>query len=110
MKDFDPELLRKYITGLASETESILVIKWLEQNNLSPKDIQQVLDHPETIWVFDEVNTPYNWSMVKKKMVAKTRVLSMRFFLRAAASILIIVAVSGIVYQVNQHINRPLVV
>lgn len=110
MQDFDPELLRKYLTGQTSEAESSQVLQWLEENNLSKEDIQHVLDHPEAIWIFNEIDTPHNWSMVKKKMVVKPRVLSMRSFIRVAASLLIIVAVSGVVYKVYQHINRPFVV
>lgn len=110
MKDFEPELLRKFLIGQTSEAESILVIQWLKENNLCKEDIEYVLENPEAIWIFDKIDASSNWELVKNKMVAKPTVLWMRNLFRVAASILILVTVVGIGLKVNEYKNRPFVV
>lgn len=110
MHSVNPDLLRKFIARQTNEDESVEVTKWLDENNLSPEDLDYALENPKAIWIFDQIDTANNWEIVKKKTVAKPKVLLMRHFLRVAASILILVAIAGIGFKVMQYANRPLVV
>ncbi|MGE5456962.1 MAG: FecR family protein [Methanococcaceae archaeon] len=110
MQNVNPELLRKFIAQQTNEEESKKVLQWLKENNLSREDLEYALDNPKSIWIFDEINTSQNWELVKKKMVARPKVLRMRSILRVAASILILIAVAGIGLKVKEHVNRPIIV
>ncbi|HET6560144.1 MAG TPA: FecR domain-containing protein [Prolixibacteraceae bacterium] len=110
MQNVNPELLLKFIAHQTSDEESTMVIQWLEENNLSLEDLEYALENPKAIWIFDEIQASNNWEPVKKKMVAKPKVLLMRNLLRVAASVLILVAVAGIGFKVKEYINRPLIV
>lgn len=110
MKNLDPELLRKFIAHQTSDDESMLVIQWLKNNNLSREDLDYTLENSKSIWIFDQINTSHDWEIVKKKITAKPKVFPMHTFLRAAASILILVAVVGIGLKINEYKNRPMVV
>ena len=110
MQNVNPELLRKFIAHQTSDEESAKVIQWLGENNLSRDDLQYALENPKAIWIFDKIEAPHHWENVKKKMVARPKVLVMRNFLRIAASILILVAVTGIGLKVMEYRNQPLIV
>ncbi|MGE5394848.1 MAG: FecR family protein [Candidatus Saccharibacteria bacterium] len=110
MENINPELLRKFIAHQTNDEESVKVIQWLEANNLSLDDLKYALKNPKNIWIFDQIDAPRKWEVVKEKITARSKVISMRTFLRAAASILILVALAGIGFKVNEYKNRQLVV
>ena len=110
MENINPELLRKFLAHQTSDDESAKVIQWLESNNLSLDDLEYALKNPKDIWIFDQIDTPLHWEIVKEKISARHKVLPIRTFLRVAASILILVALAGIGFKVNEYKNRPLVI
>src|SRR5690242_5876957 len=108
MENINPELLRKFIAHQTNDEESAKVIQWLEANNLSLDDIEYALKNSKDIWIFDQIDTPQHWEIVKEKITARPKVLPIRTFLRVAASILILIAIAGIGFKINEYKNRPL--
>jgi ferric-dicitrate binding protein FerR (iron transport regulator) len=110
MKDFELELLRKYLENKTSEFETEVVAQWLLENNLTRKDIIYMLENKEKIDVFERIDTAEDWPKVSEKIQSRRKTVRMRFFMRAAASIAIIIALAGISTYVYQYINQPIVV
>lgn len=110
MNDFYIELLRKYLINHTSEIESRIVEKWLQENNISKEDIDYALNDPDRIWVFDEINPVEHWVGVQKAIATHKKSVRISFLWRAAASILVILALSGVALIYNNYQNRPQIV
>jgi len=110
MNDIYIELLRKYLINQTSELESRIVEKWLQENNLSKEDIDYALNDPARIWVFDDINPTEHWAAVKQLITTHKRSARISFLWKAAASILVIIALSGVVLTYNNYQNSPQIV
>lgn len=110
MENINHELLRKFIARQTNDDETKTVLQWLQANNLSLEDLAYALKNPKAVWIFDQIDTPLQWEIVKQKMAAKPKVLLMRTLLRVAASVLILVAVTGIGLKVREYKNHPFTV
>lgn len=110
MNDIYIELLRKYLINQTSEVESRIVEKWLQENNLSKEDIDYALNDPDRIWVFDEINPIEHWAGVQKVITTHKRSARISFLWKAAASILVIIALSGVTLTYNNYQNSPQIV
>lgn len=110
MKEINLELLQKFFNHQTNESECEIVIQWLEMHNLSKKDIDFFLSNPDRIKLFNQIDTQNDWEKVRIKLVPERRIIPFKYFIRFAASIAIILTLSGVVVQVYKYLNRPMVV
>jgi ferric-dicitrate binding protein FerR (iron transport regulator) len=110
MNDFYIELLRKYLINQTSEVESRIVEKWLRENNLSKEDVDYALNDPERIWIFDEIKPNEYWAGIQKSITTHKRSARIAFLWKVAASIAVIIALSGVAFIYNNYQNRPQIV
>jgi len=110
MKDFDQELLKRYLVAQTDELETREVEHWLLENGLSKEDVQHAINKPDQIWVFDKINPGKHWPFVEGKVKSKKNVSKISFVQGVAAAILLLLTITGIGWWYNDYQHRIQVV
>ena len=110
MKDFNHELLKRYLIGETNDFETWEVEQWLSEHGLSKEDVRYAIEKPDQILVFDKINPEKHWPFVEGKIKSQKKVAKISFIWRVAAAILILLSVTGAGWWYNDYQHRIQVV
>ncbi len=104
------ELLEKFINQQANAGETEAVKKWLAENNIGELELKKLIEMPEGVRLFENIDASKDWPKVREKLFAKEKLLPMRYVTRVAASVAILIGLSGLFIHFYKVANQPIIV
>jgi transmembrane sensor len=110
MKEFNFEILKRFLEHTTEEKETLLIKKWMIKNGLTEKDLIKLLQMPEEIQMFEEINSKKDWQPIRKILFPSKKSNKTQIYFRIAASIAILFVSIGIYYSINRFLNHPILI
>lgn len=106
----DIDLLKRFIDKQTNAMETEIVKKWLDKNNFTEYELKNLVEIPESVQLFGNISAKKDWPKVREKLFAKEKLLPIQYILRIAASVAILIALSGLVIHFYNVANQPIIV
>lgn len=101
------DILNRFVKGLASADESEMVEKWLAENQISHEELTILLSVADDVKVFEKINVARDWQVVRSRLFVKERKLILRNLIKVAASIAVLISLSGLIYHFYTISHQP---
>jgi len=101
------EILKRYLENKTDSKESEFVKKWLLEINISEAELASILAAGEGVGLFAKIDEKEDWSKVRRKLFPQKKTVSLKFILKAAAAIIILVGLYGLLFSISKYIHRP---
>jgi ferric-dicitrate binding protein FerR (iron transport regulator) len=103
------ELLIKFVSKQTNANETEAVETWLAKNKISEQELGKLVEIPESVSLFESIDASKDWYIVREKLFAKKRQLPIRYILRVAASVAILLALYGTLSHFYDISDQPLI-
>jgi transmembrane sensor len=101
MSEINPELLEKYLSGLAAPQENQEVELWMKENGIDRNMLHKLLNPSEGVKLMLSLDLEGDWRAVKSK--ANSVRFSLQPWMKVAASIIIMLLISVFAYRFSMN-------
>lgn len=103
------ELLIRFVNEQTNADETEIVQSWLAENNINEQELKKLIEIPEGVRLFENINSAEDWLVVREKLFAKEKKLPTRYILRFVAAVAILIALSGLLIHIYKIANQSIV-